>query len=111
MSSRRSCLARFGTKVQRDAEFLDIVIVECAAELASPPFVDERWDAAQHVPGALRHGVFYPDDLGAHGGQEARRTGAGQLPGEVADADVAQGPPGIRSSMRPRRHSGRCSKP
>ena len=46
--------------------------------------------AAQDVPRALAHRVLDADHLGAERGEELGGAGAGELPGEVADADVRE---------------------
>ena len=46
-------LAGLGPEVQRDAELLDVVVVERAAEVSATTLVDERWHPAEDVPVAL----------------------------------------------------------
>src|SRR6202022_3040682 len=81
----------FGTEDQRHAELLDVVVLECAAEIDPPPLVDERRRAAQDVPTALAYGIFDPDDLGTEGREVARRAGPGELPGEVTHPNASEG--------------------
>ena len=83
-------LAALGAQVERDAELLDVVVVEAAADLDAAPLVDERRRAAQDVPRALAHRVLDADHLGAERGEEPGGARAGELPAEVADADVRQ---------------------
>ena len=89
-SSRSSSLAALGAQVERDAELLDVVVVEPAAELDAAPVVDERRRAAHDVPRALRHRVLDPDHLRAERREEPRGARAGELAAEVADADVRE---------------------
>src|SRR5262249_24515808 len=84
-------LATLLPQVDRDSEFLDVVVVERAAEVDAAAIVDEWWNAAQDVPGPLPDGVLDADHLRAERGEEFRGSRAGELPGEVADGDVREG--------------------
>src|SRR5690606_11348653 len=83
-------LAALGPQVQRDAELLDVVVVERAAEVDASPLIHVRPGAAQGVPTPLHHRIFDTNDLRAEGGEKLRRAGARKYPAEVADADVGQ---------------------
>ena len=84
-------LAALGAEVERDAEFLDVVVVERAAvvEPALSRLVGRI--ATQDVPAPLAYGVLDANDLGPERCEEARRASTGQLAGEIADTDVRQG--------------------
>ena len=84
-------------RVEGDAELLDVVVVERPAEVDAAPLVRKRWDAAQDVPPALPHRILDADHLRAERGQESRRACAGELSGEITDAEMRE---------RPGRHAG-----
>src|SRR5205823_5037724 len=52
--------------------------------------VAERRRAAQDVPASLAYRILDADHLRTERREELRRTGAGELSGEVTDADVGQ---------------------
>ena len=83
-------LAPLGAQVQRDAELLDVVVVEAGAAVGAAVAVEVRAELAHDVPQALGDRVLDADHLRAERREHARRAGAGQLAGQVADADVAQ---------------------
>jgi hypothetical protein len=94
-------LARpLGTKIQRDAELLDVVIIETAAEIRAAALVHERRHRAQDVPEPHRDRVFDADHLRTERGEPLRGAGAGELAGEVADAEMAESG-GHSSILRP----------
>ena len=78
-------------QIQRDAQLAGVVVVEGAAHVHAAPLIHERWGAAQDVPTAFVRRVFDADDLGAERRQPLGGAGAGQLPGEVADAERFEG--------------------
>ena len=88
---RRSRLAaRLQAQVQGDAQLLDVVIVERAAELNAPALVDVGRRTPEDVPSTLADGVFDPDHPGAQRREITGRAGPGELAGQVADRQVAQ---------------------
>ena len=79
-----------GPQVQGDAVLVCVVIVEPTPEFDTAPLVDEGRYPAQDVPAPLTHRVFDADHLGAERGQPLRCARAGQLAGEVTDAQCRQ---------------------
>ena len=82
--------APLGAEVERDPQLLHIVVVEAPAELMAPAVVHERGCSPEHIPFAQAHGILNADDLGPEGGHPPGGPCSGQLPGEVADANVGQ---------------------
>ena len=80
----------FGAQVERDAQLLDVVVVEGAPEFDAAALVDVRGIAAKDVPAPLGYRVLDTDDLRSEGGKEPGCPGAGQLPGEVADTEMGE---------------------
>src|SRR5204862_8175290 len=58
-------LAALLSEIDGDAELLDVVVVERAAEVDAATIVDEWWNAPQDVPCALTDGILDADHLRA----------------------------------------------
>ncbi len=80
--------AALGAQVERDAELLDVVVLEPTAELDAATVVDERLHAAEDVPAAFGDGILDLDHLRAEGGEHPGGAGPGELAGEVTYPDV-----------------------
>ena len=66
------------------------MVVEPATEVDATSLVDVGPDETHHVPAALGRRILDPDHLGAEHREHLRRARPGELPTEVADADVAE---------------------
>ena len=82
--------AFLGLDIERDAHFAHIVVVERSAQLGAAPVVDIGRHPAQDVPATVVRGVFNPDHFRAERGHELGCAGAGQLTGEIADAQMGE---------------------
>ena len=84
--------AAIGAQVERDAQLLDVVVVEAGAAIEARPIVGEGLDTPKQVPASLPDRILDADDLSAERGEQAGRPRAGQLPRQVADANAGQSP-------------------
>ena len=89
-----------GLDVERDAQLLDVVVVERPAQLRTAPVVHIGRHPAQDVPAPMVRGILNPNHLRAEGGHELGRPSPGQLPGEIADAQTPQRAAPTRSTHR-----------
>jgi hypothetical protein len=79
----------FGSGIEGDTEFADVVIVERTAQLNTASFINKRRYTPQQIPPTLSNRIFDPDDLRAECRERSRGPGPGQLPRQVTDSQTS----------------------